>query len=228
MGRQQLTERQARALSLRAEGNTYRTITLETGLKKSSLSYLFSTRMPAENVSIASHNNKAASSVTAGHLRRDHAKATAGRQAAARERRTEATERWTAILRQHPTQGFIHYIAGLYDGEGAKTGSVFKLCNSDPRIIAEFYRFCREALGLGSERISISIHLHTLMDRDICLAFWAGHNLNATAFTTDARQPRRPVSERQKRDYHGTITVAVMQPLGLREALAKYSVFGGF
>lgn len=206
---------------MREAGSTYATIISTTGIPKSSLYYLFSTRIATTHRNVSKRNGHTA------NIKRDLSKAVSGMVAASKERRVEASQQWLSIMRCYPDQGFLNYIAGLYDGEGSKGDSHFSLSNANPRIIGLFGLFCRSVLGLADDRLRVTLHLHATMSKESCTNFWLAEGVAVKSVYTDNRQPRKPISLRQARDYHGTITIIVKRPLGLREALSLYAVFGG-
>ncbi len=60
----------------------------------------------------------------------------------------------------------------LYWGEGAKSGNVVKLSNSDPDLIRLFLNFLRNICGIDEKRLKALIHLYPDHNENELLQFW--------------------------------------------------------
>lgn len=135
------------------------------------------------------------------------------------KQRQEAIAHWTQQIESYPDRNFVHYMAGLYDGEGRHSNVTFSLSNSDPAILRTFLDFvevvCKETPK------SIGLYLHASHNKDICLAWWLEHGVPITkVYQIDTRT--------QKRDYtnkgnQGTVIVYASKPQGLYESLQRFS-----
>lgn len=82
------------------------------------------------------------------------------------------------------------YGLGLYAGEGNKTEELFRIGNSDPRIIQACARFV-ELVSPGSQ-YTLSARLHPGGSVDTAIAFWRRQVPGAAVVTARVYEDRRP------------------------------------
>ena len=149
-----------KALSLRKKGFSYSHISSQTGLSKSTLSDWLSKTPYAPNRQTIDRVGKAI--------------------AAANARKTKMRQEETARTREAAfldigdvsKRDLFMFGAGLYLGEGSKTGDLTRIVNSDPEVIrlamAWFY-----GLGVYREQYFLTIHLYPDSDIENSLQFWS-------------------------------------------------------
>lgn len=201
-----------RIIDCRQTGMSYNEIVTALGCSKSSVS-LACQRVPNND-----HLRAALWSVESTRPGRS-AKARIAAHNYYAERKTEAVAKWAALLHAYPDQGFIRYIAGLYDGEGRHSAETFSLANSDPALVRVFLRFLEEVCRVQPK--AVALNLHATHDTDSCRQWWLEQGV---AISVVYQIDQRP----QKRDYaakenYGTVSIRVEKPLGLYEALQSFS-----
>lgn len=73
------------------------------------------------------------------------------------------------LLRDLTERDKLILLLGLYWGEGTKKD--FGIINSDPHLIQTFI-FCLGSIGINSDRLTISIRIHSDVDLDAAKSFW--------------------------------------------------------
>jgi len=211
-------------LQMREQESTYEEICQETGLSKSSVSYVITKYFPrSRNQTIAAKNDRA-------YKQSDSFKEAQNvRHAAARERYRSEHASLKALylekLRSFPDQYLVYYVAGLYAGEGSHHGTEFSFCNSDPALILAFLRLLREVLGFPEDRFTLRLALHKSMPTQECSSYWeevCGRPMDAIN-QHDARSQQKVHKHHKNRRYYGTLHIRVREPNGLKSALRKYS-----
>lgn len=89
----------------------------------------------------------------------------------AESRRRRARLRADSLVESLGEREMLIILACLYWGEGDK--SEFGFSNSDPRMVKVFTD-CLKRLGLGTERIKVSIRIYEDLDLDSALLYWSG------------------------------------------------------
>lgn len=90
------------------------------------------------------------------------------------------------------------YLVGLalYAGEGAKTGTALRFANTDPNLIRLFRWWLRRCFAVDESRLRIALYLHTDLDLEVAIAFWA----DATGIpTAQFTKPYRAVADASRR-----------------------------
>lgn len=193
---------------LRKQGKTYREIQSQTGLSKGNISYICRKHVRS-NDALSIRNRRPGSSERMKELGRK------AREYYERQKQ-KAIDDWTERL-SFISPLRVSYMSGLYDGEGNHKGTEFRLCNSDKSIIDFVLSFLEE---LGA-KVSTSLSLHATHDREACEEFW-GLSFDSI-YQTDSREQKRDYSATEN---YGTVNIRVLKPLGLREALGKFSCKG--
>jgi DNA-binding Lrp family transcriptional regulator len=211
-------------LQLREKETPIKQIAKEVGLSKSTVSYILSKHFPKNR-----HEEIRAKNSRALHRSPGKARNLAAMRVAAAAYytglRSSAKKKWSELLRNYTDTHFIHYIAGLYDGEGRHNSRYFDLSNSNPSIIREFLRFVREVLLLPEEGFRVSLYLHTSLSKEGCVSFWEGiteHPMDGV-YQTDSRSQRKVHRHNLHHQYKGTVCIRVRSPMGLAYALKEYS-----
>lgn len=213
-----------KVLQLREQGKSYAEICQETGLAKSTVSYVLQKYFPAAKNSRIERKN-----LRFYHQSKEFKEGQLARKQAAGEfyqrKHTGLKEKYLRLLRHFPDQCFIYYVSGLYEGEGAHKGTEFSFCNSDPLIIKPFLRFLREVLQFPEDRFSLRLMLHASMSREKCVLFWEETCQHVVDYTDqyDSRPQKKVYRHNKDRTFYGTITVRVKTPNGIKGALAEYT-----
>ena len=195
-------------IELRQSGRSYDEICAETGYSKGGVSYICRKHV-ASNTEIYKAN-RAAIEFTDSQL----AAMRIGADKYYAKLKEKATSKWTRRLDQMPRE-FVCYIAGLYDGDGNHRSTNFDFSNSDMDIITCFVEFVNAA---GCD-FSMTLYLHKTHDKDECLLYWSPIVFDYV-YQYDNRKQK---SNREKRFNFGTVKIRVNKPLGLRDAVAKFS-----
>lgn len=217
-----------KVLQMREREATYEEICEETGLAKSTVSYVISKYYPSnKNRAIyekkqRASRGKASSFFSAGARKKARIKAD---EFYANQHRL-AYESYLKTMRAFEDQSFIHYIAGLYEGEGCHgTKPDFDFYNSDLALILPFLRFLRDVLHLPEDRFTLRLALHASLPKEECVAYWereCGHKVNFVD-QYDSRPQKKVHKHHKHRKFYGTITVRVKKPNGLKSALKEYT-----
>lgn len=199
-------ELRARARELRLAGRTYDQIELDLGVSRSSVSLWVRdlpkpvrTRTPEEAAEIS----RRAWEPT---LRRREA-----------ERQRVKSEASAEIGRLTDRELFLLGV-GLYWAEGAKSkphqrDESVRFINSDPDMI-EVYLAWLALLGVAPDRLRFSVMIHESADARAAESFWAELvDVDAASFmkTTLKRHNPKTVRKNVGADYHGCLTVRVLQ-----------------
>lgn len=213
-----------KVLQLRESGKSYPEIREETGLAKSTISFIVSKYFPVQkNRDLFMKHMR-----ELGQTEEFKAGQSARRRAADALYQEERESRKAAYLERlcaFPDQNLIYYVAGLYAGEGNHANrSEFSLCNSNANIVRIFLRFLREVLGLKEEEFSVSLALHASMSREECVVFWEKSCSHPVNFVMQHdNRPQKKVHKHNKRaKYYGTLSIRVIKPNGLKLALKEY------
>ncbi len=209
-------------LQMREQEKTYAEICQETGLAKSTVSLIVRKHFPAFK------NDKIKAKKFREHCQSDDFKRLqAVRHAAAvRVYKLEhdlLRDSYLEAMRQFPDQGFLHYISGLYEGEGRHASTEVEFSNSNSKLIKAFLKFLREAICFPEEGIWLRLVLHSSMDRDKCVSHWTKIcKKDMSAVNCYDERPQAKVYK-HKPDYYGTLTIRVRKPNGLKSALKEYA-----
>jgi transposase-like protein len=65
------------------------------------------------------------------------------------------------------------YLALLYWGEGAKSGSRVVFMNSDPLMVNSFISLLRNGFDVDENKLQGVLHLHSYHDKDNMISFWS-------------------------------------------------------
>lgn len=106
----------------------------------------------------------------------------------------------------------LYYLSlGLYWGEGGKSNyQSARLTNSDPALIAIYYKFLLKVCGLKAEKVHF--HLQTFKDNDIVLAkeYWAEKlNISPALVHTSKPIPSQGKGTYKRISAYGVMTVGV-------------------
>ena len=149
-----------KALALRKNGFSYKYISSETGLSKSTLSGWLTEVPYTPNKETVSTFGKA--------------------RAAASARRAELRQQSIDEIRKIAVKDvgeinkrdlFIYGLA-LYLGEGCKSNSQIRMINSDPRIIQTTIAWFK-IFGVEKSQFRLRLHLYPDSDTKQCLQFWS-------------------------------------------------------
>lgn len=204
-----MKESTRKVINLRKQGETYKEIEQKTGLSLGNISYLCNKYVP-ENTFIHRENDRKAKEAMP---IKQMAAMRAGAVAYYENLRFEAKNKWALALKKVDHKK-VYYMLGLYDGEGNHSGTEFRVCNSDPTIVAFIIEFLKEI----EADYCLELYLHSSHNKNSCIKKW-GLNFDKV---------RQYDSREQSRDYsatenYGTVQIRVKKPLGLREALREYS-----
>ena len=213
---------QSTARTLRREGRSIRSIAVELGVAKSSVS-----RWVADiELSPAQHALLASSDPL--HPRRTNGAAV--RRSGALELRRQAQ----AAGRAEAAAGSALHAVGcaLFWAEGSKLRNSVTLTNSDPELTATFVRFLRECFGVPDERIalSVNVHLNNGLSLDEIHAWWLAR-LDLPASCLRAASVNRPSkASRWRRNVlpYGTARVAVHSTEIVQRIYGAIQAYGGF
>lgn len=214
-------------LQMREQEKTYVEICQETGLAKSTISYILQKHFPrSKNKAIYDKKQRTVIG------RANHFLSEANRRKARlkadefyQQERTKLKEYYLELLRDFPDQCFIHYVSGLYEGEGRHTTTEFDFCNSDPKLIMPFLYFLRETLGFPESRFTLRLALHSSLSKEKCISYWenvCAHQVDAVD-QYDSRPQKKVHKHHKDRKFYGTLSVRVKQPNGLKSALKEYT-----
>lgn len=68
----------------------------------------------------------------------------------------------------------LKYLAlGLYWGEGAKTGQMLDIANSDPKVIKLFLKYLRETLYVQESKLRVYLYCFDTQDVNQLIRFWS-------------------------------------------------------
>ncbi len=84
--------------------------------------------------------------------------------------RENCLEEASALLGTLSQRDYLILLIGLYWGEGTKRD--FSIINSDPKLLQAFM-ICLRAAGIHSERVSLSLRIHTDVSIEESKRFWA-------------------------------------------------------
>jgi hypothetical protein len=129
-----------------------------------------------------------------------------------------AKERWLHRLHRYSDQSLVHYVSGLYDGEGNHTGTGWQISNSNPHIVGVIVKFLSKVLRA---RFIGTLYLHKTHDKRSCIRYWKSFGVPVNSLVQ--KDDRRQCKNNTFRENHGTMRVTVRSPLGLNLALSEYS-----
>ncbi|MFH1178388.1 MAG: hypothetical protein V1711_01520 [bacterium] len=149
-----------KAMILRRRGFSYKYISSETGLSKSTLSGWLTEipYTPNKETVLAFGKARAAASARRAELR----------QESIRDIRKMAIKDIGKISRRD----LFVFGLGLYLGEGCKSNGQIRVVNSDPRIIQAAIAWFK-ILGVRKDQIKIRVHLYPDNNVRQCLQFWS-------------------------------------------------------
>lgn len=209
-----MKERTQEILVLRQQGWTYRQIIEKVGCSQGTVSRICRLHVPDNDSFTSQHAAAAAKNLNSyrqGALKQARVNLA--------HRKEQAIKRWVRSLEEYSDRNFVHYIAGLYDGEGSHSGKEFRLSNSNPKIISAFLTFLREVCHAGVKATVLSLHLSH--DREVCQRWWESFDVPISCiYQYDGRNQMRDYSTKEN---YGTVSVRVEKPLGLYEALGQFS-----
>lgn len=156
------------ATQLRRAGKSYKKISTELGIPKSTVSDWF--KGAKWSVAIREELTRKANYISKKRLLAVNKKRSAMWKAWREEARSEARKDFEALA-QNPL-----FVAGimLYWGEGdSKPANPLRLSNSDPRMISVYVEFLKDILRIPAEKIRIGLILYPDLSDESCRAFWA-------------------------------------------------------
>lgn len=213
-------------LELRRCGLTYAEISAQTGLVSSAISWIIKKYgVDIDNSVIYQNNARKNTAKSLKNMRK-------GADKYYKEKKEKATEHFLTLMKSYHDQGFVHYIAGLYDGEGChsqRARTAVTLVNSDPRLIRAFIVFLKDVLKFTEDRIVLRLALHASQDADQCLKVWKDQvPFSGTISVAQYdNRPQKKTEQNKYRDYFGTVSVVAGKPNGLKEALELISCAKG-
>ena len=156
------------AEKLRKKGYSYKKISEELSVSKSTLSNWFSEE--PWSIELKKKLTRKANYVAKKRLR------------VINQHRKEKWEKWREEHRQNARKEFSElkenslFISGvnLYwaEGDNKYENGLFRLANTDPRMIALFIKFVREVLEVSPERIKVALILYPDLSEKKCKKFW--------------------------------------------------------
>jgi len=211
-------------LRMREQEKTYAEICQETGLAKSTISWILNKYFPRnKNRMICA--KKSRESQQSDVFRSFQAKRRAAADEFYRREHEVLKAEYLRRMRDYEDQSFIHYVSGLYEGEGAHTGTAFDFCNSDSSLILPFLRFLREVLRFPEDRFVTRLSLHSSLPKEECVSHWrevCQHPINAV-YQYDVRLQKKAHKHNKGKRFYGTLTIRVYKPNGLKSALKEYT-----
>lgn len=198
-----------RIIELRQSGNSYRQIRKKTGSSMSNISYLCN-RYVQNNLSLCKRYE-----TNLKKLEKSERKAAVGRYLYYEKQRQEMIKYWSKLLKTQPLAQTT-YIAGLYDGEGLNGQTEFSISNCNRHIIM----FIRKYLKQIGAKFTCSLYLHPTHPREQCYKHWR-FKIHSEIRASPGKQKRG--KQNKYKENYGTIKLRVKNPLGLKEALSKYS-----
>jgi transposase len=199
-------ELRARARELRLAGRTYDQIELELGVSKSSVSLWVRDLPKPDRTRTAEEASAISKRAWEPTLQRREA-----------ERRRVKAEASAEIGRLTDRELFLLGV-GLYWAEGAKSkphqrDESVRFINSDPDMI-EVYLAWLALLGVTQDRLRFTVVIHESADVPAAERFWAelvGADAASFGKTTLKRHNPKTVRKNVGADYHGCLTVRVLQ-----------------
>jgi hypothetical protein len=203
----QLTEE---IIRLRKEGKTYNEIHSLTGTSKGNISYVCS-KYVSDNNQLSTNNRRV-------HILKPHIRTaiTAGHKTYYDNLLNDCKSEWANKLKA-VSDIKKAYILGLYMGEGNHSGTEFTLTNSNKEIVDAFISFLAEIQA----EYKTSLTIHKSMDLTECINYWPF--VLDYVYQRDNRNQKK--SGYHKSGYFGTITIRVVNPYGLRDALFEHNPY---
>lgn len=138
------------------------------------------------------------------------------RQELGARRRREALERAASIrdAAREEAQDLLRdpfWVAGVvaYWSEGDKRSKELKFSNSDPALVSLFVRWAKAYVGIGTDRLTIGMHLHSGQDESERKTFWSSvTEIPPEQFRKTFIKPEG-TGHRKNRLYNGTASVRV-------------------
>lgn len=209
----------AQAVAMRADGHSYREIQAVVGVAKSTLSlWLRHVPLTDDQQQALAERGPAAT----------RANAEAARANAARRRLRVHGQARAQIRELSESELFVAGVVA-YWAEGTKNkpwrhGTAVKFMNSDPALIGLFLAWLR-LLGVGTERLIFTVHIHESADASAALRFWADvvgapeHQFGRPVMKTHVPATiRRNVGA----DYHGCLLLYVRNSAELNLQIAGW------
>jgi predicted transcriptional regulator len=150
-----------KAIKLRNRGDSYNMIAKDLGLSKSTISdWLREIPYQANGKVIERIGLARAKSAQNRHMVRINSIKEAKEIACQEMDRFEKRDLWFLGI-------------GLYLGEGSKLHENVRLINSDPEIICLAVKWFKLACGLGSENLTIAVHIYPDVDEKTAKIYWS-------------------------------------------------------
>lgn len=206
------------AVNLRKLGKSYKEISNELRIPKSTLSEWFGgsvwSQKIKENLNCVAQANSTVRIIELNNIRGEHL------EKLYTQARLEALEDFMA-LKHHPT-----FVAGvmLYWGEGDKASlHRVSLTNTDPAMIKIFMIFLKEVCGISDEKIKVWLLLYPDLQESDCKEYWAREaGLQNITFNKSIVIDGR---HKTKRLGHGVCTVGVSSRYFKEKMLLWISLF---
>ena len=199
-------ELKVRSIELREKGYSYREITLQTGVAKSTLSQWL------KDIPLTEEQREAlADKKIQGNKRR--AAAVSAQAAATRARIRAEASKQVPLLSANPL-----FVAGVvaYWAEGAKEkpwrrSSRVVFMNSDPDLIRLFLAWL-DLVGVERDRLRFAIHIHEKADVERALTYWSelvGEPADQFQKTTLKKEKPKTVRKNTGEGYYGCLRISV-------------------
>jgi len=159
------SELHQKADKLRKSGYSFREISEELGVSKSTASLWTRRDKMTSRGKIRLHNLLVFSQIKARKILLDK-----------QEQHFKDLEANCRVLkngRQYKKDDYKLFLALLYWGEGSKTNRRLSLINSDPEMVRIYLKLLRAAFDIREEKLSALLHLHDYHNRPEMLAFWS-------------------------------------------------------
>jgi transcriptional regulator with XRE-family HTH domain len=211
----------AKARDLRAQGLTYKQITTELGVSKSSVSLWVRDLPTPPRLSREESRKRAA----AGVRRYWDVERPVREAKRAEERAAAAAEIGMLSNREILIAGAIAYWCEGTKSKPHRLAEHVTFMNSDPLLIGFFLRFLDSA-GIKQKRLVFHVHIHENADADAAQRFWqevtGGHPEQFGATTLKRHNPKT-VRKNVGADYHGCLRIDVLRSSELYRKIAGWA-----
>jgi hypothetical protein len=204
---------------MRADGRSYREIQAVVGVAKSTLSlWLRDVPLTDDQHRALAQRGPEAARQNAQSIRANATRRRLRVQAEARDQVTRLSESELFVA------GVVAYWAEGSKNKPWRFGTPVKFMNSDPGLIRLFLAWLR-LVGVGSDRLIFSVHIHETADASAAVAFWAGVvGAPESQFGKCTIKTHNPKTVRKNvgADYHGCLLVYVRNSAELNLRIAGW------
>jgi len=189
-----------KAFELRRQGKSYKTISDELGMSKSTLSHWFKSVDFSEEVK--KHLSKEV--YVAGKQRLLNLNTTRG--VLLKVRYEYAEKEALEDLKQHYRNPLFVAAVAAYWGEGDKANNgLVRLINTDPKMIALFKRFLTEIANVQEEKLRGALYIYNDLDEATCKKFW----IKRTGLKHFHKTMTLPSRQKDKKVHNGMCSLVV-------------------